>query len=65
MHNLVQLALLSGITDNWINWVMESNLSRFTSPKLLCIPNVSLNLFAYWYHLVKGISYGFVNLIVK
>ncbi len=27
--------LLNGITDKSINWLLESNLSRFTSPKLL------------------------------
>jgi hypothetical protein len=31
----VQWAPLNGIMDNGINRLMESNLSRFTSPKLV------------------------------
>ncbi len=31
----VQWEPLNGIADNGINWLLESNLPRFTSPKLL------------------------------
>jgi hypothetical protein len=31
---LVQWAQLNEITDNVINWVMESNSSKVTTPKL-------------------------------
>jgi hypothetical protein len=50
--------LLNGITDNDINQLMESNLSRVTIIKLLLQPNLGWSSFAYWYPLVIGISYG-------
>ncbi len=36
MTCLLQWMPLNGITDNGINQLMESEVSRFTSPKLLC-----------------------------
>jgi hypothetical protein len=44
----IQRAQLNGIIDNGINRLMESNLSRFTSPKLHC----------HTYHRLLFISYG-------
>ncbi len=32
----IQWTPLNGITDNGLNRLMESDISRFTSPKLLC-----------------------------
>jgi hypothetical protein len=41
--------------DNGINPFMESNLQVSNDS---VIPNMVCSSFAYWYHLVNGISYG-------
>ena len=40
----VQWAPLNGIMDNGINEKIESNLSKFKSPKLLCYTSCKLEL---------------------
>ncbi len=52
----VQRALLNGITDNVINWLMWPNLSRLTSPFFLS--NVRLSSFDYYYRSVITISFS-------
>jgi hypothetical protein len=50
--------MLNGIRNNGINWLMVSNLSRFTSLKRPFIPSIGLSSLAYCYYSVNGISYG-------
>ncbi len=54
----IQNMPLNGITYNGINRLMESNLSKFTSPNFSCMSYLGWSLFAYCYHLVNGIIYG-------